>query len=50
MFKLEYTGAFKRDLKRIKKRSPKDLKLIENFIVESLQVSGANGLDKKSGS
>ena len=46
MYKLQHTGAFKKDLKIIKKRSSKNFDTIRIFIVNDLQPKGALKIDK----
>lgn len=46
MFTLNFTGQFKKDLKRLKKRSRNDFKLLEIFI-EELVLSGFEGIPIK---
>lgn len=47
MYKLQHTGAFKKDLKIIKKRSSKDFDIIRKFIVNDLQPKDALKIDKR---
>jgi mRNA interferase YafQ len=47
MYTLQHTGAFKKDLKIIKKRSSKDFDIIRKFIVNDLQPKGALKIDKR---
>ncbi len=47
MYVLSYTNKFERDLKIIKKRSLKDLALIQDFLKNELAVKGAEGLPSK---
>ena len=47
MFILSYTNTFEKDLKRIKKRSTKDLELIYDFLNEELSQKQALSLAKK---
>jgi len=46
MFALIPTNQFKKDIKVLKKRSPKNADLLVAFL-EQLQKNGAAGLDKK---
>ncbi|MES2826718.1 MAG: type II toxin-antitoxin system YafQ family toxin [Bacteroidota bacterium] len=47
MFALSFTNRFEKDLKLIKKRSPKDLSLIHDFLENELAIKGAEGLPQK---
>lgn len=47
MFTLSFTNKFEKDLKLIKKRSPKDLNLILSFLKEELSLKGASSLPAK---
>ena len=47
MYQLSYTNKFLKDLKLIKKRSPKNFDLATKFIKVELSQNGAMGLDKK---
>jgi mRNA interferase YafQ len=47
VFTLQYTGQFKKDLKRLKKRSQKNFKTLEGFI-EDLIITGFDGVPDKN--
>ena len=46
MYSLQYTGQFKKDLKRLKKRSQKNFIVLQKFIEDLLQ-SGFKGIPAK---
>lgn len=46
MFVIDYTGKFKRDLKLLKKRSPKQFRELQQF-VEQLEKTGFEGVEMK---
>ncbi len=46
MYKLNYTGSFKKDLKKLKKRSLTDFEELRGFI-KSLTKTGFSGIGKK---
>jgi len=46
MFTLKLTNQFKKDVKTVKKRSPKNAELISDFL-EKLQVNGVAEIDRK---
>lgn len=46
MYNLKITGNFKKDLKKINKRSLHDFEVVRNF-VKNLTESGFDGIDKK---
>lgn len=46
MYSLQYAGQFKKDLKRLKKRSQKNFKILETFI-EDLIFTGFVGIPVK---
>jgi mRNA interferase YafQ len=46
MFKVAYKSSFKKDLKRLKKRSINDFRLLEKFI-EKLTEKGVKGIPVK---
>ncbi len=43
---VEITGSFKKDLKKLKKRSLNDFEVLRTFI-KNLSISGFDGIDKK---
>jgi mRNA interferase YafQ len=45
MYKIGFTGEFKNDLKRLKKRSAQNLEILHSFI-SILQNSGSSGIDR----
>jgi mRNA interferase YafQ len=47
MCSLNFTGRFEKDLTLIKKRSLKDLGLIQDFLKSELAIKGAAGLPSK---
>jgi mRNA interferase YafQ len=46
MFEIEVTSSFKKDLKKLKKRSLYDFEVLRTF-VKYLSLSGFEGIDKK---
>jgi addiction module RelE/StbE family toxin len=44
MYKIGYSGNFKKDLKTLKKRSTQNLEILRSFIQE-LQKTGYQGID-----
>lgn len=46
MYKIGYSGSFKKDLKTLKKRSTQNLEILRSFIQE-LQKTGYQGFDRQ---
>lgn len=46
MYRIKYTGAFKKDLTKLKKRSATDFETLRNLI-KQLAIKGAGGIPKK---
>ncbi len=46
MYKIGYSGSFRKDLKKLKKRSTQNFGILRDFI-KDLQITGHQGIDQR---